>query len=40
MVEQNLQIVGVDVAVLGRASEEVVRVLDDELVERGARSHQ
>ena len=38
--QQDLQIVGVDAGVLGRLSEKIFRMLDDELVERRARCHQ
>ena len=34
MIHENLKIVGLNMRVLGRASEEVVRMLHDELIER------
>ena len=40
VVQQDLEVVGVDVGVLGRAVEEVLGMLDDVLVERRAGGHQ
>ena len=37
MVDENLQIVRLNVGVLGRTPEEVVRMLDNELIERSRR---
>ena len=40
MIHQNFQIVRLDEGVLGRAAEEIIRMLHDELVERRGRSDQ
>jgi len=40
MRQQDLEILGINVSVLGRAPEEVVRVLDNVLIERRAGSYQ
>src|SRR5437762_10250310 len=37
MIDENLKVVGLNVGVLGRVTEEVVRMLHDELIERGRR---
>ena len=38
VIDKNFEIVRLDVGVLGRAAEEIVRMLDDELIERRRRS--
>src|SRR5580698_2966466 len=40
MAEENLEIIGVDVGVLRRPFEEILRMLDDVLIERRARGYQ